>query len=84
VYFERAVLEYDGKSLILYQNEKEPFEFDLKEEVVVPTGINLPPTGMFYNELSHFISCIENGISSDRVSRNQIIKGIEIMEQIVN
>ncbi|NLI90572.1 MAG: Gfo/Idh/MocA family oxidoreductase [Epulopiscium sp.] len=83
IYFERAVLEYDGVDLILYQPNKEPFYYDLKEEVVISTGINLPPTGMFYNQLSHFISCINQGIPSDIVCGRQVIKDIEILEDIL-
>lgn len=83
VYFEKGVIEYDGEKVALYQPDKEPFYYDLKEDIAVETGINLPATGMFYNELSHFISCIEKGIPSNRVSPEQIITGIEIMEKIL-
>lgn len=83
VYFERAVLEYDGEKLTLYQPDKEAYVYSFMEEVSVETGINLPATGMFNNELSHFIECIGKGIPSDKVSREQIISGIEIMEDIL-
>lgn len=82
VYFEDGLIENDGRKVTLYLPDKEPYIYKL-EEVKVATGINLPATGMFYRELSHFISCIEKGISSDRVSRDQIITGIEIMEKIL-
>ena len=84
IYFERAVLEYDSKNVILYEPDKEPFYFDLMDEIVISTSINLPPTGMFHKELSHFISCIERDIQSDRVYKEQIIKGVEIMEELLN
>lgn len=83
VYFERGLIENDGKRVVLYQPDKEPLYYNLKEEVEMPTGINLPVTGMFYNQLSHFISCIEKGIPSDRVGCDQIIAGVEIMEEIL-
>lgn len=83
VYFERAVLEYNGDNVILYEPNKVPLIFDLKEDVVVSTGINLPPTGMFYSELSHFIACIKDGKPSDRVTRNQVVTGVKIMEEIL-
>ncbi len=83
VYFERAIIEYDGKNVIVYQPNQLPYYYDLHEDVVVSTGINLPPTSMFYNELSHFISCIKEGISSDKVSREQVITGVKIMEDIL-
>ena len=84
VYFEGGLLENDGKNVILYQMDQDPVSFDLREEVVVAPGINLPPTGMFYNELSHFIDCIIRGEPSARVRPEQIIAGVEIMEEILN
>ena len=83
VYFERGLLENDGEKLVLYQPNEEPFYYQLKDEVTVSTGINPPVTGMFYNELSHFIACIGKGIPSNRISRDQIITGVEIMEEIL-
>lgn len=82
IYFENGLLVNDGKNVILYQKDKEPYVYDTKEEVLVSTGINLPPTGMFYNELSHFISCIEKGNSSEKVSKQQVLTGIGILEEI--
>jgi predicted dehydrogenase len=84
VYFEDALIENDGQNVILYQPDKEPFYYKLQEEIMIPTGINLPATGMFYRELSHFISCIEKGMPSNRVGGEQIITGIEILEKILN
>lgn len=83
VYFERGLIENDGKNVVLYQPDEEPFYYYLGEEVAVPTGINLPATDMFYRELSHFISCIEKGIPSDFIRDEQIITGVEIMEEIL-
>ncbi|TZE80666.1 Gfo/Idh/MocA family protein [Calorimonas adulescens] len=84
VYFEKGLIENDGGKVVLYRPDEEPFYYQPEEEVSVSTGINLPATGMFYRELSHFVSCIEKGIPSDRVSRDQIITGVDIMEKIVN
>lgn len=83
VYFENGVIENDGRKVMLYQPGKEPFEHQLNEEVAGPTGINLPDTGMFFNELSHFIMCIQKGVPSNIVSQDQIIAGIEILEEIL-
>ncbi|MGE5631888.1 MAG: Gfo/Idh/MocA family protein [Caulobacteraceae bacterium] len=83
VYFERGLLENDGQKVVLYRPNEEPFHYQLEESVSVSTGINLPATGMFYNEISHFIECIEKGILSNRVSRDQIVAGVEIMEEIL-
>lgn len=83
VYFERAVIEYNGESVILYQPNHLPYHYNLDEDFVVSTGINLPPTAMFYRELSHFISCIKKGIPSDIVNREQVVTGIQIMQEIL-
>ncbi|KGK90249.1 Gfo/Idh/MocA family oxidoreductase [Clostridium sp. HMP27] len=83
VYFERGLMESDGNTVALYQPNEEPFYYNLEEDIIVPTSINLPSTGMFYRELYHFISCIEKGVSSNRISREQIITGVEIMEKIL-
>lgn len=83
IYFEKGLIENDGEKVILYQPNKEPFYYKFEENILISTGINLPPTGMFYRELSHFISCIDKGIPSNRISRDQIITGVEIMEAIL-
>ncbi|MTI59622.1 MAG: Gfo/Idh/MocA family oxidoreductase [Firmicutes bacterium] len=84
IYFENALVVFDGKNLILYQSEREPYYFDIEDEIKIPTGINLPSTGMFYYELSHFLSCIKQGIPSEKVSESQVITVVEILEEILN
>lgn len=83
VYFEGGLIENCNQKVILYRPNKDPFCYQLKNEIAVPTAINLPATGMFYRELSHFISCIKKGIPSNRVTRSQIIAGVEIAEKIL-
>jgi predicted dehydrogenase len=82
VYFEKAVLVNEGGRLVAYQNDVPPFIFDTEDELKIPTGINLPPTGMFYRELSHFIDCIRHGVPSERVGRAQILTVVELLEAI--
>jgi len=82
VYFENAVVVNDGSRVLAYRNDQPPREFDTQEEFKIPTGINLPPTGMFYRELSHFMDCIRQGKPSERVSRQQILTVIELLEEI--
>lgn len=83
VYFEKGLLVEDKEGLILYQKDKAPRKFDTSEEILVSTGINLPPTGMFYRELSHFLDCIREGIPSDKVPREQILTSISLLEEMV-
>lgn len=82
VYFENAVVVNDGRQVIAYTFDHPPRVFDTQEEITIPTGINLPPTGMFYRELSHFVDCIARGVPSDRVSRQQVLTVIELLEEM--
>jgi predicted dehydrogenase len=82
VYFEKAVALYDGNKLIVYKNEGPPEEFDIEEKIKIPTGINLPPTGMFYEELSLFLNRIRVG-DKTLYRRDEISALIEILENIV-
>lgn len=84
VYFENAVVINDGASVTAFQFDKEPRVFDTQEEINIPTGINLPPTGMFYRELSHFMDCIQKGVPSDKVTREQLLTVVELLEEITN
>ncbi len=53
-----------------------------KEEIVVETGINVPTTGAYYNELLHFLTCIDEDKDSDIFEDHQLIEVIEILEEI--
>ncbi len=82
VYFEQAVLVNEAGSLTAYAFDHPPRVFDTADEIQIPTGINLPPTGMFYRELSHFVDCIRRGEPSERVGREQIMTVIELLEEM--
>lgn len=81
VYFEKGLL-VNQEQLIFYPAEGEPVIFETEAEPKIETGINLPPTAMFYNELSHFIDCAEKDIFSDRVTKEQLITTAGILEEI--
>jgi len=81
VYFERAVLIYEGGKLTAYSFDAPPEEFDIEEKIKIPTGINLPPTGTFYEELSFFLDRIKTGVK-EQYRKNDIIALIEILENI--
>lgn len=82
IYFENAVVVNDGSQLIAYQFDQEPRLFDTQEELKIPTGINLPPTGMFHTELTHFMDCIRQDIPSDKVTREQVLTVVGLLEEI--
>lgn len=82
VYFENAVVANDGSRVVAYPFDHEPRVFDTADEIQIPTGINLPPTGMFYRELSHFMDCVKRGVPSERVGREQILTVVGLLEEI--
>lgn len=84
VYFENAVVINDGTSVVAYRVDKEPYIFNTEDDIQIPTGINLPPTGMFYRELSHFMNCVRKNIPSERVPRQQVLTVVELLEKITN
>lgn len=84
VYFENAVVINDGAHVTAYQFDQPPRVFDTEDEIKIPTGINLPPTGMFYRELTHYIDCASKNIPSDRVSRKQLLTVVELLEEITS
>jgi predicted dehydrogenase len=81
VYFERAVVVYDGGKLTAYREEGPPEEFDIEEKIKIPTGINLPPTGIFYEELGFFLDRIRAG-DKTLYRRDEITALIDILENI--
>ncbi len=84
VYFEEAVVINDGTKVIAYQFDKEPYVFDTEEKIKIPTGINVPPTGIYLSELTHFMECIQKGESSPYVTEEQLLTVVEILEAITN
>jgi len=82
VYFENGMLINDGTSLTAYQMGKEPVTYDTSDAVVVSTGINVPPCGWYYNELTHFLDCIRRGVPSPYVSRDTLLTVMEILEEM--
>lgn len=80
IYFENGLVESNGEKIVLYPAEGEVETLEIKEDILIPTGINLPPTGMFYRELSHFLECIRKGVPSDLVPKERVLTVIEILE----
>jgi len=82
VYFENAVVINNGTNVIAYQFDHEPFIFDTTENRKITTGINVPPTAMYLNELNHFITCIHEKKYSEIIQKNEIFAVLEILESV--
>ncbi len=84
VYFENGMLISDEHGLVSYQFGREPFRYDTSDEVVVSTGINVPPCGWYYNELKHFVACHRQDADSPLVPAGQLLDVMSILEAISN
>lgn len=82
-YFEEAVVINDGASVTAYQFGQPPRSFDISEAIQIPTGINIPPTGMFYEELGAFLHAIRTNPHGPSPRKDEIIALIGILEEIV-
>jgi predicted dehydrogenase len=80
VYFENALVANSDGVVTAYAAGAPPRVFDAEEKTLIPTGINVPPTGTYLAELSHFIDCFRRGEPSDRVPREQVIAVLELLE----
>ena len=82
MYFENGMMINDGTTLKAYQFDHEPVVYDTTDEVMVSTGINVPPCGWYYNELKHFAECIREKKPTPYVTREQLLSVMEILEEI--
>lgn len=82
VYFERGLLQCDAAGLRGYAADGAVTEYDIDDPVKIPTGINLPPTGWFLRELTHFTQCAAAGVPSPRVPRAQVLAVLDVLQTI--
>ncbi len=81
ILFEHAVLSYDGSRLFLYEEGKEASEIDISYEKTIATGINVPPTGWYYEEMKKIYSLIGQKEKSG-ISYSDVLKELEILEKL--
>lgn len=79
--FERAAAFYDGQKITVYPYGKEALEINVEDEIKIPTGINVPPTGWYYRELTHFMDCLRRDMDSPLVPREQIVAVLRLLEK---
>lgn len=83
VCFERAVAECRGETVTLYARGKAPEVFTPPDRgLAQSTGINVPATDMYHDELVHFLDCAKRGADSDIVVSGEVIEVIRILEDM--
>lgn len=82
VSFENAVMVNDGTALTLYRFGHEPKVYNTADEVMISTGINVPPCGWYYNELKHFVECIREGRPTPFVTEQTLCTVMELLEEM--
>lgn len=82
VAFENAVVIHDGSTMTAYSFDAPPRIFDTKDAVEISTGVNVPPCGWYYNELSHFAQCLRENRPTPNVTREQLLTVMEILEEV--
>lgn len=80
VYFERGILVFDGKTVIGYGEDGQTVTFDTEDPVQIAGGVNLPPNGWFFRELSHFLSCAGKNIPSPMIPESQVLAVLSALE----
>lgn len=83
IYFEHGYIVNDGEQLIAYPEEGEAIVYDIEEKRKVSTGINVPPTGMFLEELEHFVHCVRDERPSQIITEEQVLEVIGLLEKII-
>lgn len=75
------MLVCDDKGLTGYGADGQVTRFDVEDEIKVPCGINLPPSGWFLRELTHFVQCAERNVPSERVRREQVLDVLGVLKR---
>jgi UDP-N-acetylglucosamine 3-dehydrogenase len=82
--FDRAVLDYDGSSLLLYEgNAREPQRIQLETGPDSGPTINLPGTGPYANEVAYFAACVEDGRAPEVITPPESREVIEMLFEAV-
>ncbi|MDR2780813.1 MAG: Gfo/Idh/MocA family oxidoreductase [Synergistaceae bacterium] len=82
VYFENAAVTNRDGTVTAYKFGEAPRVFDTGEKIKIPTGINVPPTGTYLSELSHFLECWKKDEPSPRIPKEQVLTVLELLENI--
>ena len=79
IIFEHGTLIFDGKKLVMYEENGNIKEFDISYDKIIETGINVPPTGWYYEELKAIKNLLESGLPSN-VKYDEVLSVLRIVE----
>ncbi|MDR2619797.1 MAG: Gfo/Idh/MocA family oxidoreductase [Propionibacteriaceae bacterium] len=82
VLFENALVQTENGAVVAYPWGQEPERIELMDEPKIPTGINVPPTGTYLKELTHFTTCARAGTSSPIVPLERVVAVLELLEHL--
>ena len=82
VIFEHAVLQCSDERVMCYPEEGNPFQMDTHYDKIVETGINVPPTGWYYEELSAIYAYLSSEDSTQLIPYSDIIEELKILERL--
>ena len=77
--FERAVLEYNGATLMVYPAGKEPEQVEIKPAIRASSEINLDIAGPYYNEIRYFVDCILKNTAPQTVTPESTCGSFEMV-----
>ena len=79
--FEDAVAINNDGAIYVYPYKSDKIDLTPVYDTVISTGINVPPTGWYYEELKHIISEM-NGQEKVRISKDEAIGVLRIAEKL--
>lgn len=82
VIFEHGVLQYDGEHVMAFPDGGEPAVIDTHYDRIVSTGINVPPTGWYYEELSAIYAYLSSAEERPLIPYQDIVEELKILENL--
>ena len=81
VIFDKAVIGNDGTNVFIHPSGGSSRQVDIEYPVTVSTGINVPPTGWYYEELDHIIDELD-GVRPPLVKKEEVLKLTTILSSL--
>ena len=81
VVFEKAVAVNNGNEISVFTWDGKTITPDISYEVTVSTGINIPPTGWYYQELKTLLYVLSSSQEAP-VKEGEVLKELEILETL--